>query len=40
MSRFEIGAHVFVDESKAKGYSVSAAAVSQNDVGKIDRDLR
>jgi hypothetical protein len=40
MSTFEPRAHVFVDESKSKGYFVAAAAVSPLEVTQVDRELR
>lgn len=40
MSIFEPRAHVFVDESKSKGYFVAAAAVRPAEASQIDKDLR
>ena len=40
MSIFEPRAHVFVDESKTKGYFIAAAAVAPENVTTIDKGLR
>lgn len=40
MSTFKPRAHVFVDESKARGYFIAAAAVSSLDVKSVDQSLR
>lgn len=40
MSIFQPRAHVFVDESKTRGYFVAAAAVAPENVAIIDRSLR
>ena len=38
--RFEPRAHVFVDESKTKGYFIAAAAVAPESAARVDKDLR
>ena len=40
MSTFQPRAHVFVDESKARGYFIAAAAVSSLDMKSVDQSLR
>jgi hypothetical protein len=40
MSIYEPRAHVFVDESKTKGYFIAAAAVAPEDVTTVDKGLR
>ncbi|RWZ68078.1 hypothetical protein ELQ92_02170 [Labedella populi] len=40
MERFGRGSHVFVDESKARGYYIAAAAVSSGDLQATSRELR
>ncbi|MFZ2963161.1 MAG: hypothetical protein WA006_00570 [Rhodoglobus sp.] len=40
MSIFEQRDHVFVDESKSRGYVLAAATVSPEDAAQTDKDLR
>jgi hypothetical protein len=40
MSIFEPHEHVFVDESKANGYFLAAAAVARTNSSAVDKDLR